>query len=521
MAAVHDEVELTFSVGPDTVVPGLVELVGQTRDGERLTQGEPQQHVLRATYYDTADLDLVRHHLTLRRRVGGKDAGWHLKVPGDGPERAEVRLPPGRAGGSVPERMQRLVRARTHGKPLVAVATITTRRTVHEVVDATDRALLELADDRVSARRVLPLGGSGDATGPEIAWREIEVELLDGDRDLLAVVGSTLRSQGLTTAPHTSKVARVLQLDERAAVTDRSKGSGLSVRSTTSDVVLAYVGEQLEQLRTQDLLVRMGVPGSVHKMRVATRRVRSALATFRRSFDSEAVGPLRDELRWLASILGRVRDAEVMRERVLGVLQASAHAGASSGPSEAEAQLGSAYAAARDALLLELDGERYDRLLDVLETFVQDPPVTERGRRPAKKELRRGVAREYAGVRRLVERVAATTGSQQRAELLHDARKAAKRTRYSAELASDAFGPDARAFAAAMERTQELLGQHQDSVVLRERLRELAQTTSDLGAAFTYGRLDALEELRGREAEEQLPAVWSRVSKKRLRRWLR
>ncbi|WP_028049773.1 CYTH and CHAD domain-containing protein [Cellulomonas sp. URHD0024] len=524
MVEVHREVELKFSVGPGVEVPSLVELAGPTNDGQRLTQGEPEHHVLRATYYDTADLGLARHHLTLRRRVGGKDAGWHLKLPGEGSERAEVRLPAGRAGGAVPQRLQRLVRARTHGDPLVPVATITTERTVHQLFDATDRALLELADDRVAARRVLPLGGSGDARGPEVAWREIEIEVLDGGEEVLAPVAAQLGARGLTVAPHTSKIARVLQVDEVTPDADRTRGPRRSAKSSTSDVALAYVGDQLEQLRAQDILVRMGAPGSVHKMRVATRRLRSALATFRPSFGPEVVGPLRDELKWLAGILGEVRDAEVMRERVLGVLQdGSAHVRLSSDPSEAEAeaQLGSAYAAARDALLLELDGQRYDQLLDALETFMHAPPVTKRGRRPARKELRRGVAHEYAGVRRLVKQAAAATGSQERAELLHDARKAAKRTRYAAELASDAFGSDARAFAAAMESTQELLGQHQDSVVLRERLRELAETTTDPSAAFTYGRLHALEEARGRETEEQLPAVWARASRKRLRRWLR
>ena len=520
MTEVYREVELKFSVEEGSEVPSLIELVGPRDDGVPLSQGDPTKQVLRATYFDSADLVLARHGLTLRRRVGGADAGWHLKVPVSGAERTEIRLPPGRSASVVPTALQRLVRARTAGQPLVPVAKVTTRRAVHRVVDPTGDALLELADDRVSARRVFPLAGPGDATGPEIAWRELEIETLDGDADGLAAVAAELRSRGVVPAPHTSKLARILELDEHVAPAGRTKGKRPSASSSTSRVVLAYVGDQLEQIRAQDLLVRLDVPGSVHRMRVATRRLRSALATFRPTFASDAVGPLRDELTWLAGVLGTVRDAEVMHERVLDAVQ-GADAVLSPVAAEADAQLRSAYATAREAALVELGTERYDRLLDDLEAFVLTPPTTQRGARPAKKTLRRGVAKEYTRVRRLVKRAGSATDPEQRAELLHDARKAAKRTRYAAELATDAFGRDARAFAAAMESTQELLGQHQDSVVLRQRLRQLAESTTDPVAAFTYGRLHALEEIRGRDTEEQLPSVWAEASRKRLRRWLR
>ncbi len=510
----YREVEVKFSVDDGFEVPSLLELAEPRDRSARLIEGEPDQQVLRATYYDTADLDLARHGLTLRRRVGGRDSGWHLKIPSGESERTEVRLPPGRAGGTIPDALQRLVRARVQGRPLVAVAKVTTRRTVHRLFDATAHAALEVADDRVSARRVLPLEGPGDATGPEIAWRELEVEALDGDGEVLTAVAGELSARGLTGAPHVSKLARVLGADLRPERPRRKKGKRTSAKSATSSVALVYVGDQLEQLRSQDLPVRMDVPGSVHKMRVATRRLRSTLATFRPSFAPEVVGPLRTELKWLAAVLGEVRDAEVMHERVIGALPAA-------DPSEADSSLRSTYEAARVAVLAELDGERYDRLLDALEAFVSSPPTTERGARPAGKALRRGVAGEYARVRRLVERAGAATDAERRAELLHDARKAAKQARYAAELAGDVFGPQARAFAAAMESTQELLGQHQDSVVLREHLRELAESTSDPSAAFTYGRLHALEEVRAREMEDRLPSVWAKASKKRLRRWLR
>src|SRR4051794_9595444 len=225
MTEVYREVEVKYSADDGYTLPSLTELAGTEYGGAPLTPGEPEQHVLRATYFDTADLDLARHGLTLRRRVGGKDAGWHLKVPGGESERSEVRLPPGREGGPIPDALQRLVRARTAGRPLVPVAKVTTRRTVHRLLDATARPLLEVADDRVSARRVLPLGGSGDAAGAERAWREIEIEALDGDGEVMTAVAAELRARGLAPAPHTSKLARVLEVDE-PATSDRPKKTG-------------------------------------------------------------------------------------------------------------------------------------------------------------------------------------------------------------------------------------------------------------------------------------------------------
>ncbi|MBD7919310.1 CYTH and CHAD domain-containing protein [Cellulomonas sp. Sa3CUA2] len=512
--------EVTFSADDGDELPSPATLAGSPDDPVPLLGGEPQRQVLRTTYVDTADLDLARHGITLRRRVGGGGGGWFLTVPGGAPGGAQVRRPPGRAGSAVPDELQRLVRARTGGRPLVPVARVTTGRTVHRVFDATDRAVLELADDRVSARPILPVEGSGEAAGAQVTWREVAVVAPDGDDQRLAAVAGALRERGLAEAPDTSELARVLDVDTPPHDGRASRRRPTARRASTSSVVVAYLADQLEQIRAQDLLVRLGAPGSVHKMRVATRRSRSALATFRAAFDPDVVTPLRAELRWLAGVLGEVRDADVLRARVSEVLAAEA-ADAAGATASTDADLRAAHAAARTALLTALDGARYDRLLDALEQLVAAPPTTERGDRRAGKRLRRGIAREYADLRRLMKRARAAGEPQRRARLLHDARKAAKRTRYAAELAGDVLGADARAFAAAMERLQEALGEYQDTVVLRAHLRELAQATTDPAAAFAYGRLHALEEVRAREAEGRVPTVWAEARSKRLRRRLR
>ncbi|MBF0688672.1 MAG: CYTH and CHAD domain-containing protein [Cellulomonas sp.] len=511
---------MKLSVDDGHDLPSLAVLAASADDSLPLISGEPEQHVLRTTYVDTADLVLARHGITLRRRVGGEGGGWYLQVPGGAPGPGEVRLPPGRAGSAVPDQMQRLVRARTGGRPLAAVARVTTGRTVHRVFDPTDREVLELVDDRVSARRILPVDGSGEAAGAEVTWREVTVRAPDGADERLAAVVGALGEGGPTEESTTSELARVLDLGTPAEQDGRPPRRSPARKPSTSNVVVAYLAGQLEQIRSQDLLVRLGAPGSVHRMRVATRRSRSALATFRAGFDPDVVEPLRDELRWLAGVLGEVRDAEVVSDRVSEALVAGS-ADTAIGPGPAETDARSAHAAARTAMLGALEGDRYDRVLDTLGALVAAPPTTERGHRPAGKALRRGIASEYADVRRLMKRARATAEPQERTRLLHDARKAAKRTRYAAELAGDVLGAEAVAFAAAMESMQEALGEYQDTVVLRAHLRERAEATTDPAAAFTYGRLHALEEVRAREAEGRLPSVWAAASRKRLRRWLR
>lgn len=70
------EVEVKFSVDDATPVPDFSSVNGVTEVGAE------QRFTLAATYYDTPDLRLTKNKITLRRRSGGPDEGWHLKLPG-------------------------------------------------------------------------------------------------------------------------------------------------------------------------------------------------------------------------------------------------------------------------------------------------------------------------------------------------------------------------------------------------------------------------------------------------------
>ncbi len=191
------EVEHKFDVPLAYVVPDVSDLTGGGFTGEAELQD------LDATYYDTLDRRLLGAGVTLRRRSGGTDAGWHLKLPKAVGVRTEVRLP---AGGSrqVPGALAARVAEYTAGRRLLPLARLQTERTLYTVWDAAGRPLVELAFDQVTA--TVP-GVSGENT---VIWCELEVELVDGEPELLAPIGRRLTEAGATPSQYPSKLARAL-----------------------------------------------------------------------------------------------------------------------------------------------------------------------------------------------------------------------------------------------------------------------------------------------------------------------
>jgi inorganic triphosphatase YgiF len=195
----HQEVERKFDADPDAPLPDLA-----GAGGADLAVGEAVESQLEATYFDTADTQLARHRITLRRRTGGDDAGWHLKLPAGQDERTEIRLPLGDASQTVPVALAREVHAILGDRPLVPIALLRTTRIETPLLDAGGSVLAIVADDTVRGQRLT--GAAAEVS----RWREIEVELVDGDRAILDAVGDRLLAAGLTPSGSASKVARVL-----------------------------------------------------------------------------------------------------------------------------------------------------------------------------------------------------------------------------------------------------------------------------------------------------------------------
>ncbi|WP_346924704.1 CHAD domain-containing protein, partial [uncultured Arthrobacter sp.] len=255
--------------------------------------------------------------------------------------------------------------------------------------------------------------------------------------------------------------------------------------------------------------VREAAPDSVHQLRVAARRIRSVLATYRKFADPDVTRSLRSELQWLAGRVGEARDNEVMLARLLDLIGKEPQE-LVMGPvaQQIEEHFEGAAHSARAKGLAALRSARYFRLLDSLDAFLADPPLTETAGEDAVQAVGRLVSKQRKRLKKEVRALDAESSSPAADAALHEVRKSAKRLRYAAEAAVPVFGKRATAVARAAEEIQESLGDHHDSVVTRDRLRELAASHRGK-AAFTYGRLHALEQVAGEESRERFFRTWS------------
>jgi CHAD domain-containing protein len=276
------------------------------------------------------------------------------------------------------------------------------------------------------------------------------------------------------------------------------------------------------QLLRQDGAARSGDEDAVHDLRVAARRLRSLLATYRRVLDRDVTDPVRDELRWLGAEVSAARDAQVQRARLLTLLDA-VPGDLVLGPVRRRAGL-ELQASARTGLgrLREaLSSTRYYRLLDDLDDLAAGLPLTKKAKRPADEAVPGLVGRQVARVRRAAA-AADAAGEDGREAALHDVRKAAKRARYAAESAVPAAGKNASRLASRLEDLQDLLGQHQDAVTARTLHRQLGAAAHAAGEnGFTFGMLWAEEDAAARAAQAGYPEALRRATRSKMTRWTR
>lgn len=457
------------------------------------------EQFLDAVYYDTEDLRLIRGGVTLRRRSGGTDAGWQLKLPVAPDARDEIRLPAAKPDGQVPEELSALVRGRSRGAALVPVVRIRTARVRRQLLNQAGQPLADIAVDKVSAE---PMDRSGATS-----WEEMEVELVTGGRQLLTEVEARLLAAGARPAATRSKLARALGDRLRGMPPRPAVYAGEPTpASAAADVVLAYLSMQVQALTHLDPQVRRGQPDSVHQMRVATRRARSALQIFGQVIDRKRTGPLRNELRWLATVLGRTRDAEVLLARLKEGLSAiPAELSPEPAGKRITQYLGSELARGHRAAIRELDGARYFALLDSLDALIEHPPLTALAAQPAAGTLDRPVQKATRRLEAALARVVGAEPGQDNDAAIHEARKTAKRARYAAEATTPALGKRAADRAGRAKALQTLLGDHHDSVETRALLRRLAGEAHAAGEdTAAYGAMYEREASVARVIERSL-----------------
>ncbi|MBW8792368.1 MAG: CYTH and CHAD domain-containing protein [Streptomyces sp.] len=488
---------------PDlTGVGGIVSVVDQGTE------------TLDAVYYDTDDLRLAGSSAALRRRTGGSDAGWHLKLPLSGDSREEVTAP---LSDGPPDSLRELALSRTRGADVRPVVRIRTTRGVRRLVGSGNAVLAELSIDAVRAESLR-------APGTLASWTEMEVELApDTDPVLLDLVDKTLRKSGVDRSHAPSKFARALAETMAGAprLPDRRAGETVAPGSA-GEAVLGHVEGLIGTLVNLDPAVRRDVPDSVHRMRVACRRLRSVLRSYRSVLDRAVTDPVRGELKWLGDELGAERDQEVLRERLRTRIDALP-AELLFGPVAARLQVWDLNnsSEARRRTLDALNSPRYLALLDSLAALTEQPPLRGKADRKPEKVMAKAVLKEYDRLAGRVSHGLELPPGPERDTALHNARKAAKKTRYATEPARDALGKPAKRLGKRVKALQKVLGDHQDSVVARDALRRMTLAAHAAGEpSFVWGLLYGQEWADADRRERELPTVWADATRRDPRKTL-
>ena len=444
-----------------------------------------------STYYDTPEYRLARSGVTLRRRVENRRGLWQLKLP-RGADRLELELPgPPR---EVPSEMAELLAAYARGQTLQPVAVLRTKRSGIRT-DAATGAVAEATIDVVSVMADRKIVRS---------FRELEVELLEGDEKGLARLGKALRAAGAEEGDGRPKVFQALDLERPAERPAPGRDA------SPAEQLQAMLEAQYRAVVAHDPGTRLGRdPEELHDMRVATRRLRAFLRAGRPLLDADWAEALRLELRWLGGVLGPVRDLDVLVDH----LRDDAHA---LDPGERRVlgrvfhQLEDARGEARAAMLDALASDRYLTLLDRLEEAVGSPKLG-----PDQQPLQDIAAREFRKLRKAARALAPDPPD----DALHELRIRGKRARYAAELAEPVTGKPAARFLRDAKVFQDVLGEHQDAVVAEQRLRALVGEVGGAATGFAIGQLVERQRERKRDARAAFPKAWRRLKRSGRQAW--
>lgn len=400
--------------------------------------------------------------------------------------------------------MSRLLLGVSGGQQLTRIASVVTERSVTRLLDEHGTHLAEIDDDSLHA------SAGGDAVATVSTWREVEIELGEDVVELLYALGKRLRKAGARRSTSSSKLARALPSPRPSIGSGPAKPARRAKRQG-GDVVAAYIGEQHRVLLAGDLALRRGDDSVIHKTRVATRRLRSTLHVFGPLLQADRATALDSELRWYAAELGEVRDRQVLRKRRHKMI-AGVDDSLLLGPVQArvDTELTREQTEHWQNLQRDLSSDRYLALLADVASWARQPPTTAKADQVAV-TITKLVARADRQVARKLRRANATGD----AHLLHAARKAAKRARYAAEAAQPVIGQHAATSDAKLyQNLQDLLGEHQDSLVsadLIRRLGAIAGTTAGENG-FAFGILHEREQRNARASRRTARKIVRRYS---------
>ena len=472
-------------------------------DGITATPSEAER--LWTTYYDTDDLRLARWGMSLRHRAG---QGWTVKLQAaeEGPVLARPEVTFAGNGDLPPGDAIDLVRAVVRSDELHVQAQLDTIRQRFVLHDVDGSLVADVFDDQVSV-----LEGQRPAT----MFRELEIELAENvPPSIVESLLDELRRAGAGAPDPTPKYIR--SLGPHIALSAEIPILALSPLPTCGDVVRRAIARSVVRLIEHDPVMRLDAdPEGVHQARVATRRLRSDLRTFRSLVDPAFATSLRDELGWLAGLLGSVRDGDVLLERIrrnAALLPESSRTGAD----RVIGALGVTREDARDELFAALRSDRYIELLDLLIAAANAPALRSGAGLPAGDVLPALVREPWTQL----EKRAEALGDNPSDDALHDIRVRTKRVRYAAEAVAPVVGHGARAFAAAAADLQGVLGDLNDAVVAEGWLRDWAHGSRSPSGVFAAGELAALERAGAQRSRARWRKAWRKLAAPKLRTWM-
>ena len=289
-----------------------------------------------------------------------------------------------------------------------------------------------------------------------------------------------------------------------------AKSLRVMARSAARDRILALMREHCDLIRAKEPGTRLGSdPEELHQMRAAVRRLRAILGAVRDMFDPKWVAGLRSELDWLSTVLGDLRDLDVLRE-YLGTELASLEPAAQVVGADLMNLVDDQRARARAAILAALDGGRYEKLLSRLGHAVRRPKMI-----AADLSLSTVAADQFKKLRKAVKALPKKPSDAD----LHAVRIKVKRARYAAELAQPIMGRPAERFVARTKKLQDILGEYQDAVVAEERLRSFVEGDHQRPVRSLANRFIGRQRGRREAAQMDFFEQWPKLKRRGHKTW--